>query len=136
MYDCVTGVQIPGFHGCIMADEMVLEIKIPILQIDLQIIGLLFPRKFFLELLNISIYSKYRFMSIIFRLMSISKNAVKFQQVQINNSKNTKIIIIFPFSQLLNRHRFRYFDSTLVFHLDQKRTFKNAQKILNHPVLI
>lgn len=22
MYDCVTGVQIPGAHGCIMADEM------------------------------------------------------------------------------------------------------------------
>jgi DNA repair and recombination RAD54-like protein len=23
MYDCVTGVQIPGSYGCIMADEMV-----------------------------------------------------------------------------------------------------------------
>jgi len=37
MFDCVTGVQIPGFHGCIMADEMVLEIKISILQFDLTI---------------------------------------------------------------------------------------------------
>jgi DNA repair and recombination RAD54-like protein len=24
MYDCVTGVQIPGSFGCIMADEMVI----------------------------------------------------------------------------------------------------------------
>ena len=23
MYDCVTGLQIAGSHGCIMADEMV-----------------------------------------------------------------------------------------------------------------
>lgn len=37
MFDCVTGVQIPGFHGCIMADEMVLDIKISILQFDLTI---------------------------------------------------------------------------------------------------
>jgi len=37
MYDCVTGVQIPDFHGCIMADEMVPEIKISIFQFDLTI---------------------------------------------------------------------------------------------------
>jgi len=28
MYDCVTGVQIPDNHGCIMADEMVYKIYI------------------------------------------------------------------------------------------------------------
>ena len=28
MYDCVTGTQIEGSHGCIMADEMVSSINI------------------------------------------------------------------------------------------------------------